>query len=449
MKRKWWLLGGGAVLLSLLLSLCFFGVRVRLAPRLVLSRALGTALEQLEERFADSPVHLFAEAIDPEGRQQATLQLETEQKTLGIVRYDMSVQTQLAPCRILAAGTVVTGGRALDLSLYLDGNFAAVSSQSLVEGSFYGITYDSFSQDIRGRQLLAALIGESTISAWEGSVSDLDTAMSRDVTLPKWGTEDIISALYGVLALKPQVSRIDTPAGGSAKTDAVIFRATGQEIAAAAEPYRGDLSPELLSLIDEWQADASACVEVLFLLHKGALMEIQAVMTSVAVNTRIYVTLGTDPRTGPLNLVIITEAGEDSSNTVLKIETTSDETAYRETFSLSTTANGEQSTFSADYTYDLSTGEMDVTILRDTDKAQLRLNLAGEGESVTITTQDITPLLNLFRETPATGPAICTMTISPGTEISVPEYRNLDQWSMEDLLTLLEGFGGLLGLDFL
>ncbi len=444
MKRKWWI-PLAAVVLALLLSLCFFGVRVRIAPRLVLSRAMGNALEQLENRFADSPAHLIGEAADPLGRQQASLLLETEQELLGVVRYDMQLHTQLSPCRIHADGTVVTGGKALDLSLYLDGDFAAVSSNGLVEGSYYGITYETFPENIRSRQLLAALIGEKTISQWEQSVANLDTAMSRDVTLPELHKEDLVSVLYGILTLKPQVSRIDTPAGAAPKTDAVIFRATGQEIAEMAAPYRDQLTPALLTVIDEWKTDESAFVEVTFLLHKGDLVEIHVLMETERENTRIFVTLGTNPGTNQLSVDIETKSGENSIYTRLELDTASDELTYREKLRLSQTKNHETTKVSLEYAYDLSTGEMDLTVLRNGDKARLQLNLAGEGDNLTVISQNVAPLLNLFLKKPLESPAICTLTVSPGGEVPVPEYQNLDQWSADDLLALLGGLGGLLG----
>ncbi len=450
MKKKWWIFGG--VLAALLLSLCFFAVRLRIAPRLILSGALGTALEQmeeqqLEERFEDSPVQLIAEAMEQEGRQRAEFQLETEQGLLGVVRYDMQLQTQLNPCRVLAKGTVITGGKALDLSLYLDGDYAAVSSESLVEGSYYGITYDTFSRDIRDRQFLAALIGEKTISDWEASVSALDQAMSRDIKLPEWETEDIVSALYGIMALKPRVSRIDTPAGAAAKTDAVIFRATGREIAELAEPYRQQLTPELLAMIEQWRTDEAAFVQVTFFLHKGALVEVHLVMETSLEQTTVFATLGTNPGSGQLALEIMTESGENTGRTRLEIETVSDGETYGEKVRLTQNKNRVQTRTSLEYAYDLSTGEMDLTILRDGDKAQLRLNLAGERDRVTITSQNVTPLLNLFLKKPLESPAICTLRVSPGDDVAVPEYRNLDQWSMEDLFALIKGFGVLLGVQ--
>ena len=155
MKRKIWI-WIGAVIAVILLGLSLYGARIWIFPRLVLSRSMNSAFTQLEARFEKSPIHLIRDIYDPDGYYLADLQLETDAAGLGPVRYDMDLQTQPAPLRISGDGTVVTGGKALDLELYLDGNFAAVSSESLVGGNYYGIAYDSFSQDIRSREVLTA-----------------------------------------------------------------------------------------------------------------------------------------------------------------------------------------------------------------------------------------------------------------------------------------------------
>lgn len=445
MKRKWWIVGAAA-LAAALLSLCFFGVRVRLAPRWVVSRALGTVLTELDSRFEKSPVHMLTSALDREGRQKADLQMETQLEYLGIVRYDMHLNTQLRPCRVQAEGTVVTGGKALDLSLYLDGDFAAVSSKSLVEGNYYGITYDSFSQDIRSRELLAALIGDKTISQWEQSVSKLDAAMSRDVKLPEMDVEDMVSCLYGVLTLKPQVSRVETPAGAAPYAYAVTFEASVQEIVQAAENYRDQIPAEITAWLDRLKTDSEASVKVVYLLSKGDLVQIMLELDALGEYARLSLSLGVDPAISELNADLITKAGDEDCRIRMELDTVSDDESYQERLHIVQTQNHVSKEFSLDYTFDLSTGEMDLSILRDDKTAQLQLNLKGEGDTLTIHSQNVTPFLNLFVKKPLDHPAICTLELSPGGEVAVPEYRNLDQWSVEDLFALLTGLGGLLGL---
>ena len=445
MKRKWWILGG--VALTAAISLCFFGVRLRIAPRLILSRCLSSVITQLDNRFEKSPVHLLSAALDPQGKQQANLKLETEAKHLGTVVYDMTMMTQTAPNRVLAEGSVITGGKVLDLSLFLNENFAAVSSRSLVEGHFYGITYDTFSRDIRDRQLLAALIGEETITGWEASVTSLQAKMQTELEIPEIHPEDIRTALFGVLALKPEISRQEIAlSDGSYQAYVVSFRALGTEIAAAAEPYRSELSTALMDWIDSMQKDPESAVTAAFFLHKGKLVRITVGLQSAEQSAEILLHLGESPVEKTIALEFKIQAGEDLNRYSLQIMTETDGETYQEKLYFVHTGNGRKKSAILDYQWDLSSGDMILEIHRDAKTTEQRLNLTGEGRSVTIRSQNIRPLLNLLMKQERVSPAICNLTVSPGREVEVPEYRNLDQWSADDLFSLLGGLGGLLGL---
>ena len=433
---------------ALLISLCFFGVRLRIAPRLVLSRAIDNSLAQLDSRFERSPVQLLAKALDSQGRQQAALKLETESKHLGPVVYDMMLQTQTRPNRIQAEGAVITGGKVLDIQLFLDENFAALASQGLLEGRYYGITYETFSRDLRERQLLTALLGEGTISDWEENLLSLGDKMSAQLTLPEFSSADIRNLLRGVLALKPEISReeILLPTAGDQTGFGVSFRATGAEIHKAAEPYRQQLSGPLRNWVDKMSRDPESQVCVKFSLYEGKLIQIlaQLEVEGEAFESLIY--LGEDPGEKTLSLEFEEQTGGESQRFSVMIRTEQDEARYEEELHFIKTENGKKESTIVEYTWDLSSCEMVLDIRQGERTVQQRLNLTGEGESLTIRSQNIRPLLNFLLEQEKVKPAICTLTVSPGGSVPVPEYRNLDQWSAEDLLALLTGFGGLLGL---
>ena len=447
MKRKWWIPVAAAVA-AVLISLCFFGVRVRIAPRLVLSRALDNAIAQLENRFEKSPVQLLTNALDSQGRQQAALKLETENKNIGPVVYDMTVLTQVGPNRIQADGAVIAGGKVLDIQLFLDENFAALASQGLLEGRYYGITYETFSRDLRERQLLTALLGEQLISDWEEDLLSLGEKMAVDLTLPEFGMEDVRSMLYGVLALKPEISReeILLPTVGEHKGFGVSFRATGAEISEAAKPYRQQLSGTLLNWIDKMGKDPESEISVKFSLHKGKLIQvlIQLKVAGEAHECLFY--LGEDPAEKTLSVSLDTQTGGEARKYSLMIRTEQDEESYEEVLHFVKTEKGETESTTVEYEWDLSSCDMVLEIRQDERKVEQRLNLTGEGKTISIRSQNIRPLLNFLLEQEKVKPAICTLTVSPGSAVTVPEYRNLDQWSWEDLLALIAGFGGLLGL---
>ena len=446
MKRKWWLVAASA-LAALGISLCFFGVRVRIAPRLVLYGALNDAFDQLEARFEDSPGHMLLDVYNPQGFYRADLQLETKMALVGPVRYDMDMQIQLQPRRVLGSGTVYAGKKALDLSVYMDGDFAAVSSEGLAEGNLYGICYDTFSQDVQRKDVLSFLIGEETLAGWEKSVSSLDAFMSRETALPQLSRSDLRAALFAVLTLDPQVSREKLRGNGEqSSVHAITFRATGRQIAEAAKPHREELSPEITAWIDQIKDDPEFYIEAVFYLNRGTLVQLQASLKSSEGSCQITAGLGEPDERQVLSLIFEIAEGEKQARFVLSVENTVNREAYQEKIQFSATKNGMDQTYCVDYTYDLSSGEMDMNLTKNGKESRIRMHLAGEGEKLTITTQDITPLLNLFREKPMKTPAVCTLTLMQGTEIAVPEYRNLDQWSLEDLWTLIKGLGSLIGI---
>lgn len=447
MKRKWWL-AVASVLAALGISLYFFGVRVRVAPRLVLYGALNDAIDQLKSRFEDSPGHMLLDVYNSEGFYQADLQLETKMNLVGLVRYDFDMGIQLQPRRIRGTGTVIAGKKALDLSAYMDGDFAAVSSEGLVDGHYYGICYDTFSQDVKEREVLSFLIGDETIAEWENSVSSMDEFMTRETNLPKLSQSDIRAALYAVLTLNPEVSKEKiTFSGEKMAVHAVSFRATGQQITNAAMPHQQELTPEITNWIEKIKNDPQFCIEAVFYLDRGTLVQLQASLKSSEGGCQITVCLGDPDKKQALSMTLEILEGQKREQFELSVENAVNRESYQEKIQFLRTKNGENQLLCADYTYDLSSGEMDLILTKDGKEYRLRMHLAGEGEKLTITTQDITPLINLFREKPLKNPAVCTLSVMGGDEIAIPEYRNLDQWSLEDLWSLIKGLGGLIGIQ--
>lgn len=447
MKRKWWLVVA-SIIAALGISLCFFGVRVRIAPRLVLYGAINDAFAQVESRFENSPAHMLLDVYDPEGCYGADLQLETQMALVGAVRYDMDMQLQLQPRRIQGTGTVVAGQKALDLSVYMDGDFAALSSDSLVKGNYYGIRYDTFSQDVQSRDVLSFLIGDETKAKWEDSVSSLDEFLSRESKLPKFSKSDIQAALYAVLTLDPRVSteKIEL-SGEKVKVHTITFRATGQQIAKAAKPYQQELTPQLIDWIEEIKNDPEFFLEAVFYLDRGTLVQLEGNLVASSYSYRLSASLGAPDEKQALALDLEIAEGEDRKRFELSIENTQNREFYQEKISFIHTKNGQKKTYGIDYTYDLSSCEMDLSITKDGTESQMRMHLEGEGDKLTITTQNITPLINVFREKPINKTMICTVSIMQGHKIAAPEYKNLDQWSLGDLWTLIKGLGGLIGID--
>ena len=439
MKRKWWL-AVAAVLIAAVCGFCFReALMVRLFPKAVLSGAISDAFSELENRYADSPMHLLAAALDPDGCQNVKMKLDTSTQFLGAAHYDLELQTQRSPNRVVGEGSVSTGNGILDLKLYLDENFAALSSDSLTEGAYYGITYDTFPADIRGFQLLGFLAGEDTLVQWDASVARLAEVMRTNLTLPEISEADIRMALLGALVLKPQVT-----AGEGRHEYDITFTAQGRELAQKAEPYLDQAPESLAQLVSVLEADPDSSFKLVFHLNSRKLTALDASLTlsGASYDTRISIT------ENQLRGELICREGEDLDRRELTVQTVSDGDTYREKVVSSRTRNGVQRQLSADYSWDLSSGDMVLDITKDGKKHPIRLNLKGEGAFLTITCQEFEKVMCLLTGKEKDRPAICVMTISPGGPVAeAGEYKNISQWSMEDLFLLIKRIGGLIGIQ--
>lgn len=440
MKRKWPIVLAAFLIAAAAGIFCFRDpLMIRLFPKIVLSKSLGETFSQLETRYADSPVHVLTKALNKDGCQDIRMKLDTETKFMGIAHYDLELHTQTGPNRIYGDGSVSTGAGIMDLQLYLDENFGAVSSRNLTDGTYYGLTYDSFPEDIRGFEMLAFFAGEEVLSGWDASVAGFAEHMRRSYTLPEVKAEDIQSALMAALALKPQVKT-----GESKNCFTVTFHAEGEAIAKEAEGYLNQLPDAVASLVRRFEEDENSHLQVVFTLRDKSLTAVEALVTLTDGSYRIAADLSL---ADTLVLELYRYDGENLDRTELTVKTLSDTEIYQESIAMTRTVNGIRSQTAADYTWDLSSGDMVLDLTKDNKKYPIRLNLTGEGEAFTVSCQQFETLLSLLTGKVNNRSAICVLTVSPGEpNPDIPEYRNLSHWSIEDFYLLFTRLGGLVGI---
>ena len=106
-----------------------------------------------------------------------------------------------------------------------------------------------------------------------------------------------------------------------------------------------------------------------------------------------------------------------------------------------------QEQLSADYSWDLTSGDLVLDLVRQGKKYPVRLNLTGEGDTLTLYSQEAEVIQSALTGKEKTGPAICTLVISPGEPVEpLSGYKNLSDWSAEDLLLLITRLGQLIGI---
>lgn len=422
-QRKWWIIPLVIIAVILIIAaLLWPTLKVYLAPKTVLTAALTNTYANLEDRFANSPLKLISDTLDPENGNTMELNLDTSNDLLDTVQYDMNVEMEWNPRRILAQGQVSTQGKTMDLSLYLDANFAALSSASFLQGNYYGLTYNTFSQDIRSNQLLSMMIGENTLNDWEKSVLELQSLMSESWEMPSISESDLKNMLVGILTLKAEVGQESITANGTSENYFVIsFETTGGEILSGLNYLRAELPIDL-------KADEE--VDISFWLKDDNVVRIEV----EAENKELDLFGIAD---GDLTI----QYENNNENLCIRISTRQDRTHYQDTITVTGT---EAATI--DYTWDLNSGDLTLNLTREGEQGSASANLTGTAEGFRIETADFEAFMHLLTGTEYSADSPCTMTVTKGAAIETPLYKNFSEWSLEDLVTLIGGIGSLFGL---
>lgn len=443
--KKWWIIALSIVVVIVVLVAVFWNsIFIWIAPQFVVSGALSDLLSSLENRFQASPASILTEVLNAEGKYTAQMQLETSNEILGDIQYNMTVQTEASPRRVYAQGDVLTSGSTIDLSLYMDGDFAAVSSAGLLQGNYYGITYETFPEDIRGNILIEYLIGEETISQWEASIESLQASMNQEQEIQNIPQVDIDLAAYGILALKATV-RTDVTDSGQ-RCHVVSFAATGAQIAQALDQYLPDAAPEIAEtlkpLIDD--PDSAVCVD--FWLLDEAIIQLHGQITVDQAEYTLALQTGADAARDDLTIGFskITEAG--SASITALISTEYDDARYAEKIEILNIKTDAQDRTLLDYSWDRTSGDLHLNLTQGGEDSSIQMNFQEAEHGFRIYTGQFETLMGMLNDEKKEGNSVCTMTVSKGSGIAVPEYKNFDQWTLDDLLILLGGIGSLFGL---
>ena len=437
-KRSWWLILIAAVILilSVLTAVFWDTVVLYAAPKTVLRTALTQTVEVLENRFREDPVWILLRAAEPEGNYTADVKLETNYDVLGTTSFDMKISTDLSANQIAAVGTVKTANTQLPLSVYLDPNFMSVSSDELLGGNCYGITYDTFGADIRSIPLLTFLVPEETIQGWETSVSDVKEAMLFDYAvpqLPQISEEDMQKVMLAILALPCKAAQEELHMRGTPYQCRKLTYSAGGETVAG-----------ILGQVWNGAEGENASVSVSFWLWEKTLIRTDISAAAGDHSVSMSLELGTDPAVDPLFLQIIQSRNGAEEKTAITVNTQWVEAWYLQSWNIQT----EQDVNSVSYHWNPAEGSMKLFL--DEQEEEIALTLTEAETGITVATEDFAQLLDaLSRDGTGTpGEDIsCEATIFKGSEVVTPAYKNLDQWTLKDFMVLLNGLGSLLKLE--
>ncbi|MGN1002143.1 MAG: hypothetical protein ACI4PC_05180 [Oscillospiraceae bacterium] len=438
-KRKWWLLGIPVILVLGIVGFAFRdAIVIRAAPKAVLTSALNDLFSQLEQRFRNDPLLIVAGSLDPEGKYTVDMKLETEKDLLGPVCYDMTVQTDGNAHQLFAEGTASTSSKAVDLSLYLDTGFMAVSSEGLVGGTFYGITYDTFYADMHKIPFLNYMVSDSVMKKWDSSVREIQEKMSRTYalpSLPETSDGDARMALLGIAALPCKVQKCEIPLGDTVVSGYQLdFSVSGQQL------------EQLLTAISDTTEEAEGTAVVSFCLVEKSVVKITVQYASSETAFQYSLDLGRNPGENQLTLQGSRSRDGQYDELAIAVATQQGENRYAETWNI---RKGSGEPVSVAFDWNPLSGDMTLKTSASAESCSLNLTEAENG--FRLATDDLSRLMHSLsmdgESTQKDDKISCDMVVSKGSEIVTPEYKNLDQWSMDDFFVLLNGVGSLFGIS--
>lgn len=427
-KRRYWI---PALLILVALAILFGGAAgQKLSAKSQLTSALSQAFSQLETRFRNDPLLILLENYDCEGKYTADLEAATNQEMLGTITYNMTVATNLKAHQLTAKGIAHTQNQEIDLSLYMDPDFMAVSSDELVAGKYYGITYDTFSSDLRKIPLLNAIVSDAVLSRWDASLQSIQKQVSREYPLPQipqLKEDEIRKLLLGVAAMPCQIQKTDIVMGGETLScTELCYTISGEQVAGVMSRLTGEP-------YDSFQFS--------FYLCQDALVRFSISGTTGDTPFQYCVDLNQNPLQDPLTL---TGSYGSAKSLSVAVSTQSSENRYEEAWDVRVIEGGKEQDHSFSFDWNPQTGAL---IFRSPQlSAPMSLNFQKTGNGLRLETRDLRSLLGQQPQSTVQSRIPGTLTISKGSTIETPVYQNLDQWSMQDFLTLLAGAGSLIGI---
>lgn len=401
------------VLLSLGVAVAFYWdvLVMYAAPQIPIRQALERAFLSLEQRFQESPGAVILGAYDDEGKNTFSVELRDPEGILP--RRTMEIQADLLDPQLLFRGALPDDPRLGNVELFMGPDFFSIRSDALLGGGCYGITYDTFRQDILSIPLVKIAMPDALVDQWADSLDQLQKKMDWKVTLPhipEVSVEDVRTAALGLWILRGRVTTQELMVGSQSLTCwKVRYQLDGKAACSLYEAVTGK------------SASKDQQIRLVFYLHQRSLVGLEFEASAGRPQLTASAFLGLDPMTDDLSLNTAGRAGEFHASVTSR--------QGRKTLRIND--------FRCDYDWDRQSGDL-LLLLPGREPVPMKLKNIQNGFQA-----ESPQLWSLIRNDPQVRDA-CTIRVTKGAEIQWPQYKNLDQWSLNDLLVLLSGIWGII-----
>ena len=473
-KFKWLMIVLPLVLaVSVAAAAAWEPLMMRFAPEAVLSSAWEKTAEKLDKRSEGSPLDVISDA----GRDWAKngeLAVDVAADIYGQeISAQLLVQSVQAKQQAAASASVNFMGEEVKANFYLDKNSAALSVNPYLDGTYYGVTFDSFREDLAA-SVLGQYLDEEEAAELEESISQL-----RDNIRSKTDTEALLAPYKKIV--EAYIDSLELTTGEAEKTlsgtvytcdtitltmDEASLIALMNELLDAMEQdtaLEALLSDSLCALldVDDWSAaigemrndlqdagkELQADVELVYYLRKGFVAAVDCHLNMVVdgeeVSMQMDVNFGAKPETDEITAAFTVTADGDTAEMILT-STVGEQDGVREDSVTLKIRIPEENTirlsFATQWNKDSGALELSLSSFQGA-KENLYITMDGKLEK---TKKGF--VLSITPEPELLGGVELTVSISctTGTEIVTPAFVNLDKWD-ETVVSTLEGLFGMMG----
>lgn len=180
-KVKWWMILIPVILvIALAVMLLWKPLSVRLAPEMVLAKAAANTMADIKARNEGSPFVMLSNAVGETKQHTVDIAFDYHDDYAGDISLDMTAQYDMENRKSLVDISMSMYEITVDAEAYLDSSALAMRMDQVTGETYYGIVFDTFSEDIRNNSLLYDAIGEEMMCYLEEYVDMLQESLNNE-----------------------------------------------------------------------------------------------------------------------------------------------------------------------------------------------------------------------------------------------------------------------------
>lgn len=463
---KWWLIPIVAVLaIAIAGAFLWKPLLLKFAPDIYLSMASGRTMDALSKRSEDSPYALLASADEIMDDGTLDVSLSYSDYYNGDIQANMSISSKKEQKQWMFDALINSSEQNVDLSMYMDADCLTLRSDPFTDGKYYGLTYDTFSDDIR-KSGFNMILSEDEMQQCDEIVQMLNRNINQTVDY-----DQLLQPYLEIMNdyaedLKPVIGRHSiTLDNKTRKCDTIEYTIEQDQLFEllhdlleqlekdeAASDLVGDTAALAESLHDSLGnlEDHSDMKFVLtYYICNTHLAALETNMTFAEheaddqVNWNFMLSLGTNPRISDIRLDMdITYGDNKISRTIISAIEQRDD-LYINTFTLKTDNYGIKEKYVLTSKWNSDSGDWNFKFVSDMDDEaafEFTAKISEYENGFEVRIDELNDLLKIPEDEMNQITSTLSIRFTKGCVIDKPEYINLDQMNLDVVRDILINF---------